>query len=88
VWQFNEEFSNDSRVDDLTKLEELCEAGVIQSTKHQQAMRQYHMQNMSSHNFKVGDLILQKIQTIKDWHKLSPTWEGPFEVTRPGSYRL
>jgi hypothetical protein len=27
----------------------------------------------------------------KDWYKLFPTWEGPYEVvemTRPGSYRL
>jgi hypothetical protein len=35
VQHFNEEQSDDSRVNDLTKLEELCEATVIQSTKHQ-----------------------------------------------------
>jgi hypothetical protein len=29
VQHFNEERSDDSRVDDLTKLEELCEAAVI-----------------------------------------------------------
>jgi hypothetical protein len=39
VQQFFEEQSDNSRVDDLTKLEELREAAVIQSTKHQQAMR-------------------------------------------------
>jgi hypothetical protein len=39
VQQFNEEQSDNSRVDDLTTLEELCEAVVIQSAKHQQAMR-------------------------------------------------
>jgi hypothetical protein len=39
VQQFSEEQSDNSRVDDLTKLEELREAAVIQSTKHQQAMR-------------------------------------------------
>jgi transposase InsO family protein len=39
VQHFNEERSDDSRVDDLTKLEELCEATVIQLAKHQQAMR-------------------------------------------------
>jgi hypothetical protein len=33
VQQFNEEQSNDSRVDDLTRLEELREVAVIQSTK-------------------------------------------------------
>jgi hypothetical protein len=64
---------------------------LIQSLKHQQAMRQYHARNISSHKFKVGDFILQKIQTTKDRHKLSVVWEGPFEVvevTQPGSYKL
>jgi hypothetical protein len=66
VQQFNEEQS-----DDLTNLEELREAAIIQSAKHQQAMRQYHAWNISSHIFKVGGFILQKIQTTKDHHKLS-----------------
>jgi hypothetical protein len=39
VQQFNEEHLDDSRVDDLTRLEELREAMVIQSAKHQQVMR-------------------------------------------------
>jgi hypothetical protein len=47
VQEFNEEQSDDSRVDDLTRLEELREAVVIQSAKHQQAMRRYHVQNVS-----------------------------------------
>jgi hypothetical protein len=39
VQHFNEEQSVGSRVDDLTRLEELREVAVIQSAKHQQAMR-------------------------------------------------
>jgi transposase InsO family protein len=58
VQHFNEEQSDDSRVNDLTRMEELCEAAVIQSAKHQQAMRQYHVRNIYSHNFQVGDFIL------------------------------
>jgi hypothetical protein len=42
VQHFSEEQSDDSRVDDLTRLEELRESVVIQSAKHQQAMRLYH----------------------------------------------
>jgi hypothetical protein len=42
VQQLNEEQSDDSQVDDLTRLEELREATVIQSAKHQQAMRRHH----------------------------------------------
>jgi hypothetical protein len=39
VQHFNEERSDDSRVGDLTKLEELRKVAVIQLAKHQQAMR-------------------------------------------------
>jgi transposase InsO family protein len=51
VQHFNEERSNDSRVDDLTKLEELREAAVIQLAKHQHAMWQYHARNVCSRSF-------------------------------------
>jgi hypothetical protein len=91
VQQFYKEQSDDSRVDDLTKLEELRERTVIQSAKHQQAMKHYHTRSINSHNFNVVDFALRKIKMTKDWHTLSPIWEGPFEVvevTRPGSYRL
>jgi hypothetical protein len=44
---FNEEQSDDCQVDDLTRLEELREADVIQSAKHQQDMRRYHAWNVS-----------------------------------------
>jgi hypothetical protein len=61
VEHFNEEQSNNSQVDNLTRLEELREAVVIQSAKHQQAMRRYHAWNMSSHSFQLGDFILRNI---------------------------
>jgi hypothetical protein len=91
VQHFNEEQFDDSQVDDLTRLEELREAAVIQLAKHQQAMWRYHSWNMCSCSFQVGDFILRKIQTTKYQHKHSATWEGPYEVvavTQPSSYRL
>jgi hypothetical protein len=54
-------------------------------------MMRYHAHNISSRSFKVGNFILQKIQMTKDRHKLSPVWEGSFEVvevTQPDLYRL
>jgi hypothetical protein len=39
VQQFSQEQSDDSRVDDLTKLKDLREAAVIQSAKYQHAVR-------------------------------------------------
>jgi hypothetical protein len=35
VQHFNEEQLDNSQVDDLTRMEELCEAAVIRSAKHQ-----------------------------------------------------
>jgi hypothetical protein len=55
---FREEQLGDSQVDDLTRLEELREAAVILLAKHQEAMRQYQVWNVSSHSFQVGDFVL------------------------------
>nr|AAT75246.1 putative gag-pol precursor [Oryza sativa Japonica Group] len=88
---FNEEGYEEGRVDDINRLEEAREAALIQSTRYLQGLRRYHNRNVRSRAFLVGDLVMRKIQTIQDRHKLSPLWEGPFiiaEVTRPGSYRL
>jgi hypothetical protein len=58
VQQFNEEQSDDSRVNNFTRLEEIREAAIIQLAKHQQAIRQYHTWNVSSGSFQVGDFVL------------------------------
>nr|AAX95490.1 Integrase core domain, putative [Oryza sativa Japonica Group]ABA93045.1 retrotransposon protein, putative, Ty3-gypsy subclass [Oryza sativa Japonica Group] len=86
---FSEERYGEDRVDDLNRLEEAREATLIQSARYLQGMRRYHNRNVRSRAFLVGDLVLRKIQTTRDRHKLSPLWEGLFivsEVTRPGSY--
>ena len=91
VQLFNEQHSEGSRVTDLDNIDELREAALILSARQQQAMRQHHDKRIIARQFKVGDIVLRKIQTTKDRHKLSPLWEGPYyviEVTRPGSYRL
>jgi hypothetical protein len=68
VQQFSEELSNDSRVDDLTKLEELRKAGhsvcKISTSDEAVSCLQYKLS-------KLQDFILRKNQTTKD-HKLSP----------------
>jgi hypothetical protein len=58
VQHFNEQQSDNSQVNDLTRLEELREAAVIHSAKHQHAMRCYHARNVSSRSFQVGDFVL------------------------------
>jgi len=41
--------------------------------------------------FGVGDLVLRRIQSNKNHHKLLAPWEGPYiiaEVLRPGTSKL
>ena len=64
---------------------------VIRSACYQQTLRRYHERKIRGRILEVGDLVLQRIQSTKDKHKLSPPWEGPYvvaEVIRPGTYRL
>ena len=46
---------------------------------------------MRGRAFNNGDLVLRLVQSNKNCHKLSPSWEGLYvitEVLRPGTYRL
>ena len=39
----------------------------------------------------VVDLVLRRVMSAIDKHKLSPPWEGPYNITeviRPGTYKL
>ena len=58
---------------------------------YQQALRWYHSHRVWGRAFNVGDLVLRFVQSNKNLHKLSSSWEGPFvvaEVLRPGAYKL
>ncbi|PBH40867.1 hypothetical protein BGU76_18330, partial [Clostridioides difficile] len=80
-----------TRLEDVDMLEEERLNTVIPSAQYEQTLRRYHDKDIRQRSFSVGDLVLRRILTGEGWHKLSPSWEGPFivaEVTRPGSYRL
>jgi hypothetical protein len=80
-----------TRLEDVDVLEEERLNTVIQSTRYQRTLRRYHDKAIRHRSFAAGDLVLHRILTGEERHKLSPLWEGPFivaEVTRPGSYRL
>ena len=87
----DEASSANARLDEVDRLEEAHDIAVLQLSKYLQRLRHYHNRNVRGRAFLVGDLVLRKIQTTQNRHKLSPIWEGPFiivEVTRPGAYRL
>ena len=72
-------------------LDEARDITLLRSAKYQQALRRYHSQRMRGRAFGVGDLVLRRIQSNKNRHKLLEPWEGPYiiaEVLRPGTYKL
>lgn len=79
------------RITDLDKLKEAKGLAAMQSSRYQQAMSKYHARHVWDKSCAVGDLVLRKIQSMKDKHKLSPPYEGPFiisEVLRLDAYWL
>jgi hypothetical protein len=80
-----------TRLEDIDVLEEERLNTVIQSARYQQTLRRYHDKAVRHRSFAVGDLVIRQILMGEGRHKLSPSWEGPFivsKVTRPGSCRL
>ena len=72
-------------------LDEACDIALLHSAKYQQVLRWYHSRRMRGRAFGVGDLVLRRIQSNKNRHKLSAPWEGPYiitEVLRPDTYKL
>ena len=64
---------------------------IIHSTRYQQTLCKYHKRKIRGRIVEVGDLVLRRTQSMKEKHKLSPPWEGPYmvtEVIRSGAYRL
>ena len=80
----------EAQQDAIDLLEEARETTVIRSARYQQTLRRYHERKIRGRILEVGDLVLQRTQSTKEKHKLSPPWEGPYTVTeviRPGAYR-
>jgi hypothetical protein len=91
VEQYDEGISEDNKRVDIDGLEEARCAALVQSARYLEGIQHYHDRNVKERSFKVGDLVLRRIQNMEGLHKLSSPWEGPFsiaKVTGPGSYRL
>jgi hypothetical protein len=77
--------------DAMDQLDGARDVALAHSTKYQQALHWYHDQWVKGRAFSIGDLVLQRVQSTKDHHNLSPLWEGPYvviEVLRPRTYKL
>jgi hypothetical protein len=80
VRAYTEEGNQVALEDAIDQLDEACDVVLLRSAKYQQALRCYHEHNMHPREFHVSDLVLRQVQASKDWHKLSPPWEGPFII--------
>ena len=91
VKAFDRDRATEAQQDTVDLLVEAREATVIHSARYQQTLRKYHKRKIRGRILEVGDLVLRRTQSMKEKHKLSPPWEGPYTVTeviRPGAYRL
>ena len=70
--------------------ERRCESS-LRAARYQQALRRYHYCSIRFRTLVVGDLVLRRVLSMEGLHKLSPMWEGPFQVahvSRPGATHL
>ena len=91
VKAFDHDRVTEAQQDAVDLLEEAGETTVICSALYQQTLHRYHERKIRGRILKVRNLILQRTQSTKEKHKLSPPWEGPYTVTeviRLGTYRL
>ena len=91
VQAYNEERAMMDSQLSIDLLDDTRDAIVIRSAKYQQDLRRYHGRMVRDRSFNIGNLVLRRVVSTKDKHKLSPPWEGHYiitEVQRPGVYKL
>ena len=79
---FTETEAKEAREDAVDLLEEARELALSRTLIYQQTFRCYHSRKVSPRVFHEGDLVLRLVQHSKGRHKLSPPWEGPFNVSK------
>ena len=89
VQAYVETDAEEARQNSLDLLEEERKIALQRSTIYQQKLRQYHSRKVKPREFREGDMVLRLV--LQKSHKLAPTWEGPFIISRAlrnGSYYL
>ena len=82
VKAFDHDRATKAQQDAVDLLEEAREMIVIHSARYQQTLHRYHERKISGRILEVGDLVIQRTQSTREKHKLSPPWEGPYTVTK------
>lgn len=82
VRAYNEQGNKMALEEAMDQIDEVRDVALLHSAKYQHALRRYHDHNVKHRSFEAGDLVLRRVQTMKDRHKLMPPWEGPLIVSR------
>jgi len=72
----------EAQQDAVDLLKAAHETTIIRSARYQQTLCRYHKRKIKGRILEVGDLVLRRTQSMKEKHKLSPPWEGPYMVTK------
>ncbi|GKA64916.1 hypothetical protein Tco_0764623 [Tanacetum coccineum] len=85
--------NNEALEINLDLLEEKREQAAIREAKSKAKIKKYYNSKVRSTSLKPGDLVYRnnKASHAEDTGKLSPKWEGPYEVTEAhgkGAYKL
>ena len=71
VRAYDEERSQAALQDSLDQLQEAREVALLRSAKYQQSLRRLHARRVRGRALNVGDIVLRRVQTKADQHKLS-----------------
>ena len=91
VRAYDEQGAEASLEDAMDQLDEARGVSLLRLAKYQQSLYRYHSHRVRGQAFNVEDLVLCLVQSNKNHHKLSLSWEGPYviaEVLRLGTYKL
>ena len=69
-------------------MDEARDVALLHSARYQQSLRRYQAQRVWRRDLNKGDLVLRLRQDNRGRHKLSPLWEGPYIIAKPGTYKL
>jgi hypothetical protein len=91
VQAFDEQLQERQRRQDVDLIDERRWRAVVRNARYNQVLQRYYQRFVHSRELRIGDLVLRRILNREGLHKLSPSWEGTFKVSkvcRPGSVRL
>ncbi|KAK4389972.1 hypothetical protein Sango_2060500 [Sesamum angolense] len=91
IMHFNEESNFQLLKEHLDLINEIREAAFIRMQRYKNTMINAHNRRVKTRHFQVGDLVLQRVDTLKPIGKLDPKWEEPYkisEIIENGAYML